>query len=66
MALAFGESQWDYLPDLVQNYIQDLAARAVHREQMKAVCKSIDLYGAWCYQNQTVLEMFWITIQKLL
>ena len=58
MALAFGESHWDYLPDLIQNYIEDLAARAVHRDRMKAVCKSIHLYGEWCYQHQSILEMF--------
>ena len=58
MTLPFGESHWDYLPDLIQDYIEDLAARAVHRGQMKAVCKSIQLYGARCYQNQTVMELF--------
>ena len=56
--LPFGASYWDYLPDLVQNYIEDLAAIALHRERMKTVCKSIHLYGAWRYQKQTVLEMF--------
>ena len=56
--LPFGASYWDYLPDLVQNCIEDLAAIALHRERMKPVCKSILLYGAWRYQNQTVLEMF--------
>ena len=29
MTLTFGESHWDYLPDLVQNYIKDLAAIVV-------------------------------------
>ena len=57
MALAFGESHWDYLPDLVQKYIEDLAVIAIHRDRMKAVCKSIHLYGEWCYQHQTFLEM---------
>ena len=58
MALPFGESHWDYLPDLIQNYIEDLAAIAIHRERMKTVCKSIHLYGEWCYQNQSIMEMF--------
>ena len=58
MTLPFGESHWDYLPDLVQNYIVDLESRAVHRERMKAVCKSIHQYGQWCYQPQSILEMF--------
>ena len=57
MALAFGESSWDYLPDLIQNYIEDLAAIAVHRDRMKAVCKSIHSHSEWCYQQQTFLEM---------
>ena len=51
MALAFGESHWDYLPDLVQNFIEYLAARAVHLEQMQAVCKSIHLYNEWHSQK---------------
>ena len=51
MTLPFGESHWDYLPDLVQNYIKDLAAIAVHRDRMKAVCKSINLYNEWRYQQ---------------
>ena len=55
--LPFGESHWDYLPDLLQNYIEYLAARAAHQDRMRAVCKSIHLYGAWCYQNQTPMEM---------
>ena len=53
MTLPFGESHWDYLPDLVQNYIEDLAASAVHRERMKAVCKSIHLYKEWRYQQNS-------------
>ena len=57
MALPFGESDWDYLPDLIQVYIEDLAARAVHWDRMKAVCESIHLHGEWCYQHQTFLEM---------
>ena len=34
MALAFGESHWDYLPDLVQDRIKVLAAIELHRAQM--------------------------------
>ena len=44
MALPFGESHWDYLPDLVKNYIEDLAAKAVHRDRMNCVCKCIKLH----------------------
>ena len=36
--LPFGQSRWDYLPDLIQDYIQDLAARSHHRDKMKQVC----------------------------
>ena len=41
--LPFGGSHWDYLPDLhvVQNYIQDLAARSLHCDRMEHVCQSI-------------------------
>ena len=35
--LPFGQSRWDYLPDLIQDYIQDLAARSHHRDKMKQV-----------------------------
>ena len=56
--LTFGESYWDYLPDLVRDYIEYLTARAVHQDKMKTVCNSIFLYGAWCYQNQTPMERF--------
>ena len=45
MALPFGESHWDYLPDLIQDYIKDLAARSLHRDRMKHVCQSIKLYN---------------------
>ena len=43
MALAFDEFPWDYLFDLIKNYMEYFAARAVHRDRMKAVCKSIHL-----------------------
>ena len=56
--MTFTESHWDYLPDLVQNYIEDLAARAVHRERMKAVCRSINLYNEWRSQQNSLLEMY--------
>ena len=58
MALPFGESHWDYLPVIAQNYIEDLAARAVHRERMKAVCQSIHLYGKWRSQQYFMREAF--------
>ena len=47
MTLSFGESHWDYIPDLVQNFIEDLAARSLHRDRMKRVCQSIKLYKQW-------------------
>ena len=50
--LPFGEFHWDYLPDLVQNYIQDLAARSLHRERMGYVCQSIKLYEQWCSKTR--------------
>ena len=56
MALPFGESHWDYIPDLVQNYIQDLAARSLHREQMKRVCQSIELYKKWRDKQRWLAE----------
>ena len=49
--LPFGESHWDYLPDLVQNYIQDLAARSLHRDRMGHVCQSIKFYQQWRFQR---------------
>ena len=51
MALPFGESHWDYLPDLVQKYIEDLAGRSLHCDRMKRVCKSIKLYKQ-CVSNK--------------
>ena len=43
--LPFGQSYWDYLPDLIQDYILDMvkkarfaAAKALHQERMKDVC----------------------------
>ena len=64
--LPFGESHWDYLPDLVQNYIQDLAARSLHRQRMKRVCRSIKLYGKW--RSRIVLDfevMFYFYRKKV-
>ena len=63
-ALPFGEPHWYYLSDLVENYIEDLAARAVHRERMKVVCKSIHLYGEWRSQQNSLLEMFFDYYQE--
>ena len=65
MALAFGESHWEYLPDLIQNYMEDLAARAVHRERIKAVCKSIHLYDEWRSQQNSLLEMSFDYYQEI-
>ena len=57
MTLPFGESHWDYLPDLVQNYIEDLASKSLHRDRMKRVCKSIKLHKQWCNQQIWVMEV---------
>ena len=51
------ENLWDYLPDLVKNYIEDPAAKAVHRDRMKRVCKSIELHKQWCNQQIWVMEV---------
>ena len=49
MAPAFGEYHLDY--------IEDLAAIAVHRDQMKRVCKSIKLHKQWCNQQIWMMEV---------
>ena len=49
--MPFGESHWDYLSYLIQNYIEYLVARAVHQERMQAVFKSIHLYQEWRSQQ---------------
>ena len=54
--LPFAELHWDYLPDLVQNYIQDLAATSLHRLRMKPVCQSIKLYGQWRSRKELDFE----------
>ena len=46
--LPFGDSHWDYLPDMIQDYIQDLATRSLHRDRMKQVCRSLTLHGRVC------------------
>ena len=53
MTLPFGEteSQWNFLLSLVKNDIEEVAAIAVHRERMQAVCKSIHLYNEWRSQQ---------------
>ena len=56
--LPFGESHWDYLTDLVQNYIQDLAAMSLHRDRMRHVCQSIKLYEKWRSQHRWLMEWF--------
>ena len=39
--LPFGELCWDYMPDLVKEKIEDLAARSIHQEKMRAVCEEM-------------------------
>ena len=43
---------------IAKNCIEDLAARTVHRERMKAVCQSIRLYGKWRSQQNFMREAF--------
>ena len=45
--LPFEQSYWDYLPDLVQGHILDLAARSLHRDRMKHVCSAIQRHAHW-------------------
>ena len=54
--LPFGQSYWDYLPDMIQDYIfemaekshqRDLAAKALHQDRMKEVCHSIEAHYHW-------------------
>ena len=57
MALAFGESYWDHLPDLVQNYIEDLAAIAIHL---------FTYMGNGVINIRLFWRCFWIIIQKFI
>ena len=61
MVLAFEESYWDYLPDLIQDYIEDLAARSLHRDRMQRICKSIKLHKQWCDQQIWLLEVLFFS-----
>ena len=45
--LPFGQSHWDYLPVEIQEHILDLAAKRLHREHMRAVCRSIQEHVHW-------------------
>ena len=65
MTLSFGKSYWDYLPVLIKNYIEDLAAKAVHRDRMKQVCKSIELHKQWCNQQIWVVEVAYLSYFEL-
>ena len=57
LVLPFGESHWDYLPDMIQDYIQDLAAKSVHRDKMKQVC---DYFNS----QYTCRHFLWITFNS--
>ena len=57
MTSPFGKSYWDYLPVLIKSYIEDLSAKAVHRDRMKHVCKSIELHKQWCNQQIWTMEL---------
>ena len=45
--LPFGQSHWDYLPVEIQEHILDLAAKSLHHEHMRAVCRSIQEHAHW-------------------
>ena len=52
--LPFGQSYWDHLPDMIQDYILDMvekarfaAAKALHQERMKDVCYQIKAHDHW-------------------
>ena len=47
------------------NYIQDLAARSLHRERMKHVCQSIKLYKQWRCQQRWLTELFFFILMKI-
>ena len=49
--LPFGQSYWDYLPDMIQDYTLDLAAdmaaKSLHQDRMKKLCISIREHYDW-------------------
>ena len=62
--LPFGQSHWDYLPVEIQEHILDLAAKSLHREHMRAVCRSIQENVYWLesrlinYTVRTLMENY--------
>ena len=67
--LPFGQSYWDFLPDLIQDYILDMvekalfaAAKALHQERMKDVCYQIKAHYHWkhfCFFSSTFSQQCW-------
>ena len=60
--LPFGQSHWDYLPDLIQDYILDMVAKALHKERMKDVCYQIKEHYHWkhfCFFPSSFLQQCW-------
>ena len=67
--LHFEQSYWDYLPDLIQDYILDMvekarfaAAKALHKERMKDVCYQIKAHYHWehfCFFPSSFLQQCW-------
>ena len=56
--LPFEQSYWDYLPDIIQDYIFDmaekehqreLAAKALHKQRMTHVCAQIKAHYHWIH-----------------
>ena len=45
--LPFGQSYWDYLPDMIQDRILELAAKDQHTTLMKQVCYQIKAHYHW-------------------
>ena len=67
--LPFGQSYWDYLPDMIQDYIldmeehrRDLEAQARHKTCMKDVCYQIKAHYHWehfCFFPSSFAQQCW-------
>ena len=67
--LLFGQSHWDYLPVIIQDYILDMAekalfaaAKALHQERMKDVCYQIKAHYHWkhfCFFPSMFSQQCW-------
>ena len=60
--LLFGQSHWNYLPVIIQDYILDMAAKALHQERMKDVCYRIKAHYHWkhfCFFPSSFSQQCW-------